>query len=217
MATRAAVVATTTAAAAFVTLLPATTPAVAPVTAPASTTALSAVHHPPALAMAPAAPAAIAVIPASLLPPKLPAAAAPAAPAVPVETVSATVAPVALSSAAVPTAAGATAMDRALGKIGAPYRWGASGPNAFDCSGLVNWAYRNAGVSLPRTSRAMSQVGARVAKSDLRPGDLVFFYQPVSHVGIYIGNGKIVHASSRKSPVKISDIGRMKFNSARRV
>jgi cell wall-associated NlpC family hydrolase len=63
----------------------------------------------------------------------------------------------------------------------------------------------------------MSQVGARVAKSDLRPGDLVFFYQPVSHVGIYIGNGKIVHASSRKSPVKISDIGRMEFNSARRV
>ena len=104
-------------------------------------------------------------------------------------------------------------MSRALSKVGAPYRWGATGPNAFDCSGLVSWAYQSSGVSLPRTSRAMSRVGTPVAKADLRPGDLVFFYRPVSHVGIYIGNGKIVHASSRKNPVKISDMGRMTFNS----
>jgi peptidoglycan DL-endopeptidase CwlO len=70
---------------------------------------------------------------------------------------------------------------------------------------------------LPRTSRAMSTVGTSVARADLRPGDLVFFHRPVSHVGIYIGDGKIVHASSRKSPVKISDMGRMKFTAARRV
>jgi cell wall-associated NlpC family hydrolase len=115
------------------------------------------------------------------------------------------------------SATGGSAMSRALTKVGAPYRWGATGPNAFDCSGLVTWAYQNSGVSLPRTSRAMSKVGTSVARADLRPGDLVFFYRPVSHVGIYIGDGKIVHASSRKSPVKISDMGRMKFTAARRV
>jgi peptidoglycan DL-endopeptidase CwlO len=111
----------------------------------------------------------------------------------------------------------ATALDHAMSKIGSPYRYGASGPNAFDCSGLVSWAFKKAGKSLPRTSRAMSTVGTPVSRSDLQPGDLVFFYKPVSHVGIYIGDGKIVHASTRKSPVKISDMGRMKFNSARRV
>jgi peptidoglycan DL-endopeptidase CwlO len=111
----------------------------------------------------------------------------------------------------------ATALDHAMSKIGSPYRYGASGPNAFDCSGLVSWAFKKAGKSLPRTSRAMSTVGTPVSRAELQPGDLVFFYKPVSHVGIYIGDGKIVHASTRKSPVKISDMGRMKFNSARRV
>ena len=76
---------------------------------------------------------------------------------------------------------------------------------------------RAAGKSLPRTSNAMSRVGSPVSKADLQPGDLVFFYKPVSHVGIYIGNGKVVHASSARAPVKISDINRMPFNSARRV
>jgi cell wall-associated NlpC family hydrolase len=104
-----------------------------------------------------------------------------------------------------------------MSKIGSPYRYGATGPNAFDCSGLVSWAYEKAGKSLPRTSRAQSKVGTPVSRDNLQPGDLVFFYNPVSHVGIYIGDGKIVHASTRKSPVKISDMSRMKFNSARRV
>ena len=108
-------------------------------------------------------------------------------------------------------------MQKALGKVGSPYRYGAAGPNAFDCSGLVNWAYKGAGKSLPRSSSAISRIGTPVSKSALQPGDLVFFYKPVSHVGIYIGNGKIVHASNRKSPVKISDMSRMKFNTARRV
>jgi cell wall-associated NlpC family hydrolase len=147
----------------------------------------------------------VAVLPAAAEP-------APVAPAV---------APVAVSApaAAAPTAAAArsTALQHAMSKIGAPYRYGATGPNAFDCSGLVSWAFKKAGKSLPRTSRAMSQVGTPVSRSELQPGDLVFFYKPVSHVGIYIGDGKIVHASTRKSPVKISDMGRMKFNSARRV
>ena len=111
----------------------------------------------------------------------------------------------------------AAALDHAMSKIGSPYRYGASGPNAFDCSGLVSWAFKKAGKSLPRTSRAQSRVGTPVSRNELQPGDLVFFYKPVSHVGIYIGDGKIVHASTRKSPVKISDMSRMKFNSARRI
>jgi cell wall-associated NlpC family hydrolase len=120
-------------------------------------------------------------------------------------------------AAAAPAAVRTSAMQRALGKVGSPYRYGAAGPNAFDCSGLVNWAYKGSGKSLPRSSSALSRIGSPVSKSALQPGDLVFFYKPVSHVGIYIGNGKIVHASNRKSPVKVSDMGRMKFNSARRV
>jgi peptidoglycan DL-endopeptidase CwlO len=147
-----------------------------------------------------------------------------AAPAAPVAiavapVVKSTPAPAAFMAPAEAAAASARAkaLDLALSKVGSPYRYGASGPNAFDCSGLVTWAFKKAGVSLPRTSRAQSRVGTPVSRDELRPGDLVFFYKPVSHVGIYIGDGKIVHASSRKSPVKISDISRMKFNSARRV
>jgi cell wall-associated NlpC family hydrolase len=147
--------------------------------------------------------------------------AAAATPAAAAAAVSRPVAPVAFTrpthAITAPTAVNASAMQNALSKLGAPYRWGAEGPYAFDCSGLVNWAYENAGISLPRTSRALSNVGIPVAKSDLRPGDLVFFYHPVSHVGIYIGDGKIVHASNRSDPVKISPMSYMPFNSARRV
>lgn len=105
----------------------------------------------------------------------------------------------------------------AMSKVGKPYRYGAAGPNAFDCSGLVHWTYKQLGVKLPRTSRAMSQVGKPVSRANLQPGDLVFFYKPVSHVAIYIGNGKVVHASTSGSPVKVSDLKGKKFNSARRV
>jgi peptidoglycan DL-endopeptidase CwlO len=109
------------------------------------------------------------------------------------------------------------AMTNALGKLGRPYRWGAMGPNAFDCSGLVKWSFANAGRALPRTSRAMASVGVPVARRNLQPGDLVFFYQPISHVGIYIGNNKIVHASQSGQPVKVSDITYMRFTTARRI
>ena len=134
-------------------------------------------------------------------------------------TVEANVAPVARSKelSSSPAAMRKAAVSKALSKIGKPYRWGATGPNAFDCSGLVKWSFEKAGRALPRTSKAMAGVGVKVSKSSLQPGDLVFFYQPISHVGIYIGGGKIVHASSRKNPVKISDISRMKFTTARRV
>ena len=117
-----------------------------------------------------------------------------------------------------PAAMRRAAVTNALAKLGKPYRWGATGPNAFDCSGLVKYSFSKAGkANLPRTSRAMSKVGVPVKKADLQPGDLVFFYQPISHVGIYIGNGKIVHASRTGQPVKISDMARMRFTTARRV
>jgi peptidoglycan DL-endopeptidase CwlO len=146
-----------------------------------------------------------------------PAAAAPAPAPVAAPVVTAPVAPAAALAPAAPAAPTAVAMQNALSKLGAPYRYGAAGPVAFDCSGLVNWAFKNAGVSLPRTSRALSTIGTPVAKADLRPGDLVFFYRPISHVAIYIGDGKVVHASNRRDPVKISNLAAMPFTSARRV
>jgi cell wall-associated NlpC family hydrolase len=120
-------------------------------------------------------------------------------------------------AAAAPAAVRTSAMQKALGKVGSKYRYGASGPNAFDCSGLVSWAFKNSGKSLPRTSRAMSRVGTSVSKSALQPGDLVFFYGGPSHVGIYVGNGKIVHASNPRHPVRVADMKSMPFHSARRV
>ncbi|MDQ2709012.1 MAG: C40 family peptidase [Actinomycetota bacterium] len=93
---------------------------------------------------------------------------------------------------------------------------GGLGPGAFDCSGLMLWAYKQAGVSLPRTSAAQSNAGTSVSKNDLKPGDLVFYYSPVSHVGMYLGNGKILHASEPGVPVKISDVNAFPFHNARR-
>jgi cell wall-associated NlpC family hydrolase len=119
--------------------------------------------------------------------------------------------------AAQTTAVRTAAMRKALDKVGAQYRWGADGPDAFDCSGLVVWAYRTSGKSLPHSSREMSHIGTPVSKDDLQPGDLVFFYGGPSHVAIYIGNGQVVHASNPGHPVKVADMGSMPFNSARRV
>jgi peptidoglycan DL-endopeptidase CwlO len=160
--------------------------------------------------------------------PAAPAATPASPPASPTVTVTAPVVPLAARSttftlnpravaAAAPAAVRTSAMQKALGKVGSKYRYGASGPNAFDCSGLVNWAYRSSGKSLPRTSKALSRVGTPVSKSALQPGDLVFFYGGPSHVGIYIGNGKIVHASNPRHPVKTADMRTMPFHSARRI
>ena len=82
----------------------------------------------------------------------------------------------------------------------------------------MKYSFGKAGrATAPHLARAMARVGVPVKKADLQPGDLVFFYQPISHVGIYIGNGKIVHASRAGQPVKISDMSRMQFTTARRV
>jgi cell wall-associated NlpC family hydrolase len=116
------------------------------------------------------------------------------------------------------SAAAQTAVNTALAQVGKPYVWAAAGPNSFDCSGLTQFAYAAAGISLPHSSSGQSGMGAAVSKSDLQPGDLVFFYSPVSHVGMYIGNGQIVHASTSGEPVKIAALDSLgSYNSARRV
>ncbi|MPQ99043.1 hypothetical protein GB931_14155 [Modestobacter sp. I12A-02628] len=105
-----------------------------------------------------------------------------------------------------------------MAQRGKPYVWAGSGPGSFDCSGLTQFAYAAAGISLPHSSRAQSTIGAPVARADLQPGDLVFFYSPVGHVGVYIGNGQIVHAPTRGDVVKVSDLATMYgYNGARRL
>ncbi|CAL9447198.1 hypothetical protein SUDANB6_02362 [Streptomyces sp. enrichment culture] len=116
-----------------------------------------------------------------------------------------------------PNPRAAAAVAYAHRKIGSPYVWGATGPDAFDCSGLVQAAYRAAGVSLPRTTYAQIGAGRRVSRSELLPGDLVFFYSGISHVGIYVGGGRMIHAPNPSAPVRQAPIDRMPFAGATRV
>ncbi|MFD7897798.1 NlpC/P60 family protein [Streptomyces sp. NPDC059743] len=94
----------------------------------------------------------------------------------------------------------------ARAQIGKPYVWGASGPSSYDCSGLTQAAWRAAGVELPRTTWEQVKVGTRVATGDLLPGDLVFFYDDISHVGIYIGDGMMIHAPKPGANVREESI-----------
>jgi cell wall-associated NlpC family hydrolase len=98
------------------------------------------------------------------------------------------------------------ALQYALAQLGKPYLWGAVGPNSFDCSGLVQTAFRNAGVSLPRVSRQQATVGKKVARSDVRAGDLIFYFDPVHHVAMAIDGNRAVHAPSYGQDVKVSNI-----------
>jgi cell wall-associated NlpC family hydrolase len=107
-------------------------------------------------------------------------------------------------------------VQAAMTKIGSPYSWGATGPHAFDCSGLVNWAFKQIGKPVPRSSQALAKSGQQVALPDLQPGDIVTFYSDASHVGIYIGDGNMVHASTFGSPVKIAPISSAPIFNARR-
>jgi cell wall-associated NlpC family hydrolase len=112
---------------------------------------------------------------------------------------------------------GATAMRAATSRMNKPYRWGAEGPNAFDCSGLTYWAFRQVGVTLPRSSGQQALLGRPVSRANLQPGDLVFFYRPISHVGFYAGEGKIFHAVQPGDVVRYSDMDAMPYNTARRL
>jgi cell wall-associated NlpC family hydrolase len=122
-----------------------------------------------------------------------------------------------MAVAEAPNARAAAAVAYAYGKLGSPYVWGATGPNAFDCSGLVQAAYRSAGISLPRTTYSQIDAGRRVSRSELLPGDLVFFYSGVSHVGIYVGHGQMIHAPNPSAPVRLAPIDEMPFAGATRV
>ncbi|MFH8464281.1 NlpC/P60 family protein [Streptomyces sp. NPDC017991] len=121
------------------------------------------------------------------------------------------------SSTASPNSRAGAAVSYAYGKLGSPYVWGATGPDAFDCSGLMQAAYRSAGISLPRTTYAQINAGQRVSRSELQPGDLVFFYSGISHVGLYVGNGQMVHAPNPSAPVRVAPIDEMPFAGATRV
>lgn len=116
-----------------------------------------------------------------------------------------------------PSGAAQAAVDTALAQVGDAYVWGAGGPNAFDCSGLTQYAYSAAGVSLPHSSKSQAQMGAPVSVGDLQPGDLLFYYSPTSHVAMYIGNGQMVHASTSSKPVMVVNFDSMSgFTHARR-
>jgi peptidoglycan DL-endopeptidase CwlO len=103
------------------------------------------------------------------------------------------------------SAAAVVAYARA--QVGKPYCYGGSGPGCFDCSGLTMMAWRQAGVSLPHSSSAQYNVGRRVSASELQPGDLVFYYSPISHVSVYIGNGQRISATHTGDYVRVQSLG----------
>ena len=108
----------------------------------------------------------------------------------------------------IPTAntVGAQALQAALSRLGDPYVWGAVGPSEFDCSGLVMWAYAQAGISLPHYTGSQWDSGVHVSRNDLEPGDLVFFFSNISHVGMYIGNGLMIDAPNFREVVRVQPI-----------
>jgi cell wall-associated NlpC family hydrolase len=108
----------------------------------------------------------------------------------------------------------ATAVRYAMAQIGKSYVYGAAGPSAFDCSGLTMMAWAQAGVALPHSSGAQMGSGPHISESELQPGDLVFYYSPVSHVGMYIGNGQIVNALNPSAGIRISAVNSMPYAGA---
>jgi cell wall-associated NlpC family hydrolase len=109
-------------------------------------------------------------------------------------------------SSAVTTTRAQHAVDAALDQLGTRYRWGGNTPRGFDCSGLTSWAYAEAGVTIPRTSRARYSQLTRVSRSNLLPGDLVFYNSPVSHVAMYVGDGQIVESPRRGLTVRLRSL-----------
>lgn len=110
------------------------------------------------------------------------------------------------SSSSGPRRSAQVAVDTALAQVGKPYRWGATGPNAYDCSGLTSYAWKAAGVTIPRTSGAQYAGLKPISRSQLQPGDLVFYNSPISHVAMYVGNNTIVEASRTGIPVRTASL-----------
>lgn len=109
------------------------------------------------------------------------------------------------------------AIEAALADLGKPYVFGAEGPDAFDCSGLIQHVWRQAGVELPRTSSEQAQAGQQVPLSDIQPGDLVIYYAGRSHIGMYVGDGKIIHAPHPGTDVRFAPLMSMPVNMVVRV
>ena len=110
-----------------------------------------------------------------------------------------------------------SALEAALSRQGSPYSWGAEGPGSFDCSGLMLWAYRHAGVDLPRSSREQARVGSPVSRAQLQPGDLIAMYSPVSHIGMYVGDGQYVNAPQGGDVVKVEEVPWERVTAMRRL
>ncbi len=115
------------------------------------------------------------------------------------------------------TGIGVAALRAAASQLGKPYRWGAEGPGSYDCSGLTSYAFARAGVTLPRSSSQQALVGTPVSWNEMQPGDLVFYYSPVSHVGIYAGDGKFINAPQSGDVVRYQNVSRSAFSGARRL
>ncbi|MGC3001759.1 C40 family peptidase, partial [Streptomyces sp. G35A] len=118
---------------------------------------------------------------------------------------------------AAPRPSGDRLVKIAASERGTPYRAGGSGPGGFDCSGLTQWSYAQAGVALPRTSQAQRHAGRQIPLSEARPGDLVLYRSDASHVGMYMGNGQVVHAPYPGAPVRYDPVGMMPVSSVTRV
>jgi cell wall-associated NlpC family hydrolase len=117
-----------------------------------------------------------------------------------------------VSTASIPVSGrAAAAVHYAMAQVGKPYVYGAAGPNAFDCSGLTMAAWGSAGVGLPHSSSAQYGSGTHISASQLQPGDLVFYYQPISHVGMYIGNGMIVNAENPSTGIRVTGLYSMPY------
>lgn len=112
-----------------------------------------------------------------------------------------------------PGGAAGKAVRFACAQIGKMYQWGSDGPNTFDCSGLTSAAWRQGGVGLPHNAAAQRRSIPSVSRSNLRPGDLVFYYSDLHHVGMYVGGGWIVHASRAGEPIRMRKINAAPVNS----
>ena len=114
------------------------------------------------------------------------------------------------------SAAGPVAVKAALTRLGDPYVWAAAGPNAFDCSGLVVWSFHQAGLTLPHSSQALAAGGQPVPLDQMQPGDVIVLFPDASHVGIYVGDGRMIHAPFDGAPVTVDSLNDAPINNVRR-
>lgn len=117
----------------------------------------------------------------------------------------------------IPSVAGLTALGWAYTQLGKPYRWGGTGPDSWDCSGLVQWSFRQAGVRLPRTTWQQAKAGMAVPLAALAPGDIVVVNRDGSHVGIYLGFGQLFNAYGDGVPVGMAPLSRFHIYAIRRL